>query len=63
MLDANRRLRDVLREKGCPVTYREFAGGHDWVWLADHFAQGIVHLLAGASGAHQHEPVRTEGNS
>ncbi|GAA3664682.1 hypothetical protein GCM10022224_031050 [Nonomuraea antimicrobica] len=62
MLDANRRLQAVLREKGYPVTYHEFAGGHDWVWLADTFAQALVHLLAGPSGAHQRKPVHTEGN-
>ncbi|WP_051054252.1 alpha/beta hydrolase-fold protein [Frankia sp. QA3] len=47
MLSANRRLRDVLAERGYDLTYREFPGGHDWVWLPEEFGRGIASLLGG----------------
>lgn len=45
ILSANRRLRDTLTTHGHDVTYDEFPGGHDWLWLPEKFVQGIAHVL------------------
>ncbi|MBP0452344.1 DUF3327 domain-containing protein [Kitasatospora sp. RG8] len=50
MLASNRHLRTVLAGKGYRLTYDEFPGGHDWVWLPGRFAYGLATLL-GPPGA------------
>jgi enterochelin esterase family protein len=47
-LQPNRHLHNVLRAKGYPVTYREFAGGHDRACWRALLADGLIDLL----GAH-----------
>jgi enterochelin esterase family protein len=44
LLQANRRLRDVLREKGYPVTYLEFNGAHNYICWQGTLADGLMAL-------------------
>ncbi len=45
MLDANRRLRSTLVNMGYQVTYREFAGGHDWLAIGDTIGDALTALI------------------
>lgn len=45
ILEANGRLRDLLRARGCDVTYAEFPGGHDYICWRGGVADGLSVLL------------------
>ncbi|WP_020060378.1 alpha/beta hydrolase [Bacillus sp. 123MFChir2] len=44
LLEANRKLSQVLKEKEYQSTYVEFPGGHDVLWWHKQFAEGLVSL-------------------
>lgn len=44
LLEANRKLSQVLKEKEYQSTYVEFLGGHDELWWYKQLAQGLVSL-------------------
>ncbi len=56
MVWVNRHMRDVLRAKGYVVTYREYAGGHDFVWWRSGLADGLIALLGATSPAPERQP-------
>lgn len=45
MVDNNRRLRDVLRTKGCSVAYEEDHAGHDYLHWRASLPRGLSELL------------------
>jgi enterochelin esterase family protein len=47
---ANRQMRDALLARGYPVTYVEYAGGHDYVNWRRTFADAMLAVLSGAPG-------------
>ncbi len=48
ILDTSRHLRDVLRAKGIPVTYRDYAGGHDYLVWQGVLPDGLIALFGGS---------------
>ncbi|QCQ93318.1 enterochelin esterase [Rhodococcus sp. SGAir0479] len=49
LLDENREVRDLLRNKGFDVDYREFCGGHDYVQWRELLVEGAAALLGPAA--------------
>lgn len=47
LLSAHRHMRDVLIAKGYDLIYREFPGGHDYLWWRGRLADGLI-ALAGS---------------
>ncbi len=45
ILDTSRHLRDVLQAKGIPVTYRDYAGGHDYLVWQGVLPDGLIALF------------------
>jgi enterochelin esterase-like enzyme len=47
----NRKMRDTLRDRGYPVVYAEYTGGHDYVNWRRTFADALIAILGGQAGA------------
>ncbi|MFX1305003.1 MAG: alpha/beta hydrolase-fold protein [Promethearchaeota archaeon] len=45
IFNANRHFHTVLLEKGYPVCYTEFLGGHDFVCFRGSIAEGLIYLV------------------
>jgi len=45
MVVTNRHMRDVLTEKGYPILYQEFNGGHEYLNWRGGFADGLLFLM------------------
>lgn len=48
ILETSRHLRDVLEAKGIPVTYRDYAGGHDYLVWQGVISDGLIALFGGS---------------
>lgn len=47
ILESNRHVRHVLKAKGYPFYYREYAGGHDYFVWQEAFVEGMLSLFGG----------------
>lgn len=47
ILETSRHLRDVMEAKGIPVTYRDYAGGHDYLVWQGVISDGLIALFGG----------------
>jgi putative tributyrin esterase len=47
LIDANRKFRDLLQEKGVPHRYEESEGNHSWKWWDLHIQDALRYLLKG----------------
>jgi hypothetical protein len=47
ILETSRHLRDVMEAKGIPVTYRDHAGGHDYLVWQGVISDGLIALFGG----------------
>jgi len=45
LLEPNRAMRRLLEERGYEITYREFPGGHEFLWWQETLAWGLLALL------------------
>ncbi len=45
IVDTTRHLRDVLTARGVPVTYRDYAGGHDYLVWQGAISDGLIALF------------------
>jgi|GEM_PF-101199 len=60
LLECNRAMHKILKEKGYPVTYKEFDGGHNWACWRDQL-QSILCFLFGTGASGRDGRVRTQG--
>lgn len=58
ILDTSRRLRDVLQRKGYDVSYREYAGGHDYLVWRGALADALLALAARLDASAGNGPPR-----
>lgn len=53
ILESSRHMRDVLRAKGYPVSYKEYAAGHDYLHWRGTLGEGLITLLGKGEGQAQ----------
>jgi enterochelin esterase family protein len=60
LLENNREMERILKEKGYPLCYREYDGGHNWTCWRDQL-QNILCFLFGTGASGRDGRVRTHG--
>jgi enterochelin esterase-like enzyme len=63
LLDGVRGFRDLLRERGYPVRYVEFLGGHDYACWAATFGNGLRSLIGRGPRSARGRPARSRRTS